>query len=126
MCYGRKPPDPHSSLTLTASAGATNTASSSSTASANAASVATGGEKSSADEFSYLVSGARDRTVKLWDPLKGLLLMSYNAHDNWVRCVLFNPNCKYIISCSDDMSIRVMDIKVRLSRQKLRYLCFIV
>ena len=61
--------------------------------------------------YSYLASGSRDRTVKLWDPLKGQLLMTFNAHDNWVRCVLIHPSGKYIISCSDDKSIRIMDIK---------------
>jgi platelet-activating factor acetylhydrolase IB subunit alpha len=61
--------------------------------------------------FSYLASGSRDRTVKLWDPLKGQLLMTFNAHDNWVRCVIIHPSGKYILSCSDDKSIRVMDIK---------------
>ncbi len=64
-------------------------------------------------EFGYLASGSRDRTVKLWDALQGVCLMTFTAHENWVRCVLFHPSFKYILSCSDDKSIRVMDIKVR-------------
>lgn len=63
-------------------------------------------------EFSYLASGSRDRSVKLWDPLKGVCLMTFSAHENWVRCVVFYPSCKYILSCSDDKTIRVLDIKV--------------
>jgi platelet-activating factor acetylhydrolase IB subunit alpha len=64
-------------------------------------------------EFSYLASGGRDRTVKLWDPLRGLCLMTFTAHENWVRCVVFHPSYKFLISCSDDKTIRVLDIKVR-------------
>eukprot|EP01042_Synura_sphagnicola_P000583 gene583-631_t len=58
-----------------------------------------------------LASGSRDRTVRLWDPLKGTLLMVFPTHDNWVRSVLFHPSGKYLISCSDDKSIRVLDMK---------------
>ena len=66
----------------------------------------------SQSEYSYLVSGSRDKTVKLWDPLKNTCLATFTCHDNWVRSVLLHPNGKYIISCSDDKSIRVVDIKV--------------
>ena len=62
-------------------------------------------------EFSYLASGSRDKTVKLWDALKGDCLGTFNIHENWVRGVVFHPSCKYIISCSDDRSIKVLDIK---------------
>lgn len=37
--------------------------------------------------------------------------MTFTAHENWVRCVLFHPSGKLILSCSDDKSIRVLDIK---------------
>lgn len=63
-------------------------------------------------EYSYLASGSRDRTVKLWDPLKGVCLHTFAAHENWVRAVLFHPSHKYIISASDDKTVRVLDIKV--------------
>eukprot|EP00602_Paraphysomonas_sp_CaronLab_P007728 CAMPEP_0185027146 /NCGR_PEP_ID=MMETSP1103-20130426/11935_1 /TAXON_ID=36769 /ORGANISM="Paraphysomonas bandaiensis, Strain Caron Lab Isolate" /LENGTH=351 /DNA_ID=CAMNT_0027561015 /DNA_START=111 /DNA_END=1163 /DNA_ORIENTATION=- len=31
----------------------------------------------------YLVSGSRDRTVRLWDPLKAHCLAVYSSHENW-------------------------------------------
>jgi len=62
-------------------------------------------------DFAYLASGSRDRSVRLWDALKGQVLMVFTAHENWVRGVVIHPSGKYIISCSDDKSIRVMDIK---------------
>ena len=61
--------------------------------------------------FSYLVSGSRDKSIKLWDPLKGELLMTFNTHANWVRGVVLHPTGKYIISVSDDKSIKVIDVK---------------
>lgn len=65
----------------------------------------------SSEEYNYLCSGSRDRSVKLWDSMTGQCLMTFNVHDNWVRNVIFHPNGKYIISCSDDKSIRVFDVK---------------
>lgn len=60
----------------------------------------------------YLVSASRDRTVRLWDTATGVCDFILNAHENWVRCVFFHPSFKYIISCSDDKSIRVFETKV--------------
>lgn len=73
------------------------------------------------NEFSYLASGGRDRTVRLWDPLRGQCLMTFTAHENWVRCVVFHPSFKYLISCSDDKSIRVLDIKVSILHNLYEY-----
>jgi platelet-activating factor acetylhydrolase IB subunit alpha len=58
-----------------------------------------------------LVSGSRDRTVKVWEPLRGICLMTFAVHENWVRGVTFDPTSRFIISCSDDKSIRVFDVK---------------
>jgi platelet-activating factor acetylhydrolase IB subunit alpha len=53
----------------------------------------------------YLASGSRDRTVKLWSIKSASCLMSFEAHENWVRGVLIHPNGRFIISCGDDRSI---------------------
>lgn len=39
--------------------------------------------------------------------------MTLSPHENWVRGVIFHPTNKYLISCSDDKSIRITDLKVR-------------
>ncbi|CAK4079567.1 unnamed protein product [Aphanomyces euteiches] len=59
----------------------------------------------------YLLSGSRDRTVRLWEAFSGLLLMNFVSHDNWVRSVRFHLSGKYAISASEDKTIRVFDIE---------------
>jgi platelet-activating factor acetylhydrolase IB subunit alpha len=38
--------------------------------------------------------------------------MTFDCHENWVRSVIIHPTGKFIISCSDDKTIRVLDVKV--------------
>jgi len=59
----------------------------------------------------FLLSGSRDKSVKIWEMSTGLCIMTLIGHDNWVRGVCFHPNGKYVISVSDDKSIRIWDIK---------------
>lgn len=59
----------------------------------------------------YLASGSRDRTVKLWKVSEGICIATFKAHENWVRSVLIHPSGNYVLSCSDDKSIRVFDVK---------------
>jgi platelet-activating factor acetylhydrolase IB subunit alpha len=59
----------------------------------------------------YLVSGSRDRTVRLWRISEATCVFSFTAHENWVRGVILHPSGNFILSCSDDKSIRVFDIK---------------
>lgn len=60
----------------------------------------------------FLISGSRDKTIKLWDALNGICLLTLIGHDNWVRGLTFHPGGgKTIISCSDDKTVRVWDFK---------------
>ena len=62
--------------------------------------------------WDYLASGSRDRSVRLWSIAGGgSCLMTFRAHENWVRGVLVHPSGNHILSCGDDRSIRVFDIK---------------
>ncbi|XP_013773075.1 lissencephaly-1 homolog [Limulus polyphemus] len=59
----------------------------------------------------FLLSGSRDKTLKMWDISTGLCLFTLVGHDNWVREMKFHPGGKYVISASDDKTLRVWDIK---------------
>lgn len=68
----------------------------------------------------FLVSGSRDKTIKLWDALTGACLMTLIGHDNWVRGLCFHPGGgKVIISCADDKTIRIWDFKNRRCQKTL-------
>ncbi|XP_060551694.1 lissencephaly-1 homolog [Ruditapes philippinarum] len=67
----------------------------------------------------FLVSGSRDKTIKMWDISTGLCLFTLVGHDNWVRGLVFHPGGKFIISASDDKTIRVWDIKNRRNQKTL-------
>lgn len=58
----------------------------------------------------YLISGSRDKTIKVWDVNVGSCLFTLIGHDNWVRGVCWHPGGKYIISVSDDKTLRIWDI----------------
>mmetsp|Transcript_52407 Transcript_52407/g.59906 ORF Transcript_52407/g.59906 Transcript_52407/m.59906 type:complete len:438 (-) Transcript_52407:172-1485(-) len=59
----------------------------------------------------FLVSGCRDKTIKIWDYMRGTCLTTLIGHDNWVRGLTFNYSGEYLISCADDKSIRTWDLK---------------
>uniref|UniRef100_A0AAV1VEH6 Lissencephaly-1 homolog n=1 Tax=Peronospora matthiolae TaxID=2874970 RepID=A0AAV1VEH6_9STRA len=59
----------------------------------------------------FLLSGSRDRTVRLWEAFSGMQLMLFTSHENWVREVRFHPSGKYALSAGEDKTIRVFDIE---------------
>ena len=63
-------------------------------------------ETSSAE---YVATGARDKTIKIWD-VRGALIKTLVGHDNWVRGLVFHPGGKYLISVGDDKTIRCWDL----------------
>eukprot|EP00826_Nyctotherus_ovalis_P044059 TRINITY_DN471_c0_g1_i1.p1 TRINITY_DN471_c0_g1~~TRINITY_DN471_c0_g1_i1.p1 ORF type:complete len:446 (-),score=116.19 TRINITY_DN471_c0_g1_i1:132-1469(-) len=58
----------------------------------------------------FVATGARDKLIKLWDAKEATLVATFVGHDNWVRDILFHPNGKYLLSVSDDKSLRVWDL----------------
>ncbi|SAL99106.1 hypothetical protein [Absidia glauca] len=58
----------------------------------------------------YIITGSRDKTIKLWD-INGQLLHTFVGHDNWVRGLVVHPSGKYLLSASDDKSIKIWDLK---------------
>lgn len=57
----------------------------------------------------FFATGSRDKTVKVWD-VRGNLIKVLVGHDNWIRAVCFHPSGKYLLSASDDKSVRCWDL----------------
>uniref|UniRef100_A0A8C7YJY3 Lissencephaly-1 homolog n=1 Tax=Oryzias sinensis TaxID=183150 RepID=A0A8C7YJY3_9TELE len=82
---------------------------------------ATGSEtKKSGKPGPFLLSGSRDKTIKMWDVSTGMCLMTLVGHDNWVRGILFHPGGKFIVSCADDKTLRIWDYK---NKRCMKTLC---
>lgn len=58
----------------------------------------------------FLLSGSRDRTVKLWEISTGVCLHTFTVHESWVRGVSFEPNGEYGLSVSEDKTIKILDL----------------
>jgi len=61
----------------------------------------------------YLASASRDRSVRLWRVSDSSSIAVFKSHENWVQDVVIHPSGNYVISCADDKSIRVFDIKAQ-------------
>jgi WD40 repeat protein len=66
-----------------------------------------------------IVSGSRDRTVKVWDLESGRQLHTLKGHSDAVTCVTVTPNGRLIVSGSEDHTLRVWDME---STQEVRTL----
>ncbi|KAF8576683.1 dynein regulator [Ramaria rubella] len=68
---------------------------------------------------SFVVTGSRDKTVKLWDALTGQCLWTFVGHDNWIRALTFHPCGKYLLSAADDHTVRIWDLKTGRCLKKI-------
>lgn len=64
---------------------------------------------STSNSAEFLATGGRDKTIKLWS-MHGTLLKTLIGHDNWVRAMVFHPGGRYLLSVSDDKTIRCWDL----------------
>jgi platelet-activating factor acetylhydrolase IB subunit alpha len=82
--------------------------------------------KAGQNVLTLLVSGSRDKAVRLWNIATQECLMTFNVHENWVQSVILHPSGNYIISSGDDRSIRVLEIKVGslFCVEFVSYLCY--
>jgi len=60
----------------------------------------------------YVVTGSRDKTIRLWDTMSGQCLHTMVGHDNWVRGLAFHPSGKFLLSTSDDKTLKIWDLKL--------------
>ncbi|GIJ92746.1 protein with putative role during mitosis [Aspergillus pseudoviridinutans] len=57
----------------------------------------------------FMATGSRDKTIKIWDA-RGTCIKTLIGHDNWVRAITFHPGGKYLLSVSDDRTLRCWDL----------------
>ncbi|RFU32165.1 hypothetical protein B7463_g4157, partial [Scytalidium lignicola] len=67
-----------------------------------------------------VVSGSRDRTVRLWDTATGMMLQTLKGHSDSVRSVAFSPDGKLVVSGSWDRTVRLWDIATGIMLQTLK------
>jgi len=59
-----------------------------------------------------LISGGRDKSIRLWNPTTGTLLKTVeNAHIGWITSVAYSRNENLIASCCWDYKIKIWDAK---------------
>ena len=59
-----------------------------------------------------IATASRDETIKLWNS-KGDLLATLNDHEKRVNSIEFTPDGKYLISSSDDLTIKLWDLNTQ-------------
>jgi len=57
----------------------------------------------------FVATGGRDKLIKIWDG-RGSLIRTLTGHDNWIRAIVFHPGGRYLLSVSDDKTIRCWDL----------------
>ena len=68
---------------------------------------------------SFILTGSRDKLIKLFLTQTGEHLHTFTGHDNWVRCLSLHSNGKYLYSASDDKTIRIWDLNFGKEKKKV-------
>ncbi|KAK0370671.1 Nuclear distribution protein PAC1 [Colletotrichum limetticola] len=61
------------------------------------------------DTAEFMATGSRDKAIRLWDA-RGNCIKTLTGHDNWVRALAFHPGGRYLLSVSDDKTLRCWDL----------------
>lgn len=57
------------------------------------------------------VTGAQDRTLRVWDLATGAAVWILNDHRGWPYSLAFVDEGRHVVSCSDDWTVKVWDIE---------------
>jgi WD40 repeat protein len=67
-----------------------------------------------------IVSGSRDKTVKIWNAASGDIIKTLLGHSNWVNSVAFSPNGTQIVSGSADKTVKIWNAATGLVEKTLQ------
>jgi WD40 repeat protein len=69
----------------------------------------------------YLATASSDGKIRLRDADSGVILKTFEGHENAVFDVEFSPDSRHLVSASFDQSVRIWDIATGKSLHKPRY-----
>jgi mitogen-activated protein kinase organizer 1 len=58
----------------------------------------------------YLLSGGTDKTIKLWNPFKSLLLREFQGHGNDILDITITKDNSAFVSASADKRVNIWDV----------------
>jgi len=62
------------------------------------------------EDYMYVFSGSRDKTIKMWDVSTGENIKTFTGHEGWVTTVVISADRRYIFSGSRDKTIKMWNI----------------
>jgi platelet-activating factor acetylhydrolase IB subunit alpha len=68
------------------------------------------GKEEDVTPLEFIISGSRDKTIKIWSAQTGNILLNIEGHSGWVRGLAMHHSNKYFYSCSEDKSIKVWNL----------------
>lgn len=68
------------------------------------------GKQEDVTHLEFIISGSRDKSIKIWSGQTGNVLLTIEGHSGWVKGLAMHHSNKYFYSCSDDKSIKVWNL----------------
>lgn len=68
----------------------------------------------------FFASGGRDCTIMVWaSDSRGGPILSLKGHDNWIQGMAFHPSGRFLVTVSDDKTMRIWDLATAKLRKTI-------